>query len=113
MSILADMIAEDIHREGSPAILRRSTGTGDVHFDVDIYAFHNAAADVPLVGETSQTNMQVRISNREILAAQWPGPPRDADEIFLAGRTLPCRIVGVETLRVGGEVVQHVLQVLG
>lgn len=111
MSALADMIADDIQREGTLATLRRSTGTGDVHFDVDVYAFHNNSAPVPLAGEISQANKAVRISNREILARQWPGPPRDADTIFLAGR--PCRIMDVETLFVGGEVVEHVLQVRG
>lgn len=111
MSVIADMIADDIQREGSPATLRRTTGTGTVHFDVDVYAFSNNSAPVPLVGETSQANKEVRITNRDILARQWPGPPRDADTIFLAGR--PYRIADVETLTIGGEVVEHVLQVRG
>lgn len=111
MSVLADMIADDIQREGSPATLRRPTGTGDIHFDVEVYAFHTTSTPVPLVGEASQANKMVRISNRDILARQWPGPPRDADIIILAGKA--CRIMDVETLSVGGEVVEHVLQVRG
>lgn len=111
MSVLADMIADDIQREGSPATLRRSTGTGDVHFDVEVYAFHNNSAPVPLVGEQGQDDKEVRISNRDILARQWPGPPHDADTIIIDGA--PRRIMGVEILRVGGEIVEYVLRVRG
>jgi len=111
MTLHSDMIADDIEREGSPAVLTRLTGTGDIHFDVNLAAVSRGYAPNEIVGEIIQGDREVRISNREILARQWPGPPKTGDQIALSGKSY--RVRAVDRLEIGGETVMFVMQVRG
>jgi len=105
------MIANDIAREGALMTLRRVTGTGDVHFDVEVYGYDSQYKPEEIVGEIAQGDIRVIISNREILARSWPGPPRRSDVVIIDGK--PHRVMGNEIQSIGGEVVMHWLQVRG
>jgi hypothetical protein len=111
VTLHADMIANDIQREGSPAVLSRFTGTSGIHYDVNVYAVERGYKPEQISGEIKQGDRECRISNREILAHAWPGPPRAADVLIMSGRNF--RVMGVNVLEIGGEVVEHVLQVRG
>lgn len=39
------------------------------------------------VGAVAQNMITVKISNAEIAAASWPGPPRKGDKLVMGGRT--------------------------
>ena len=54
---------------------------------------------------------EVAITNTEIAAAQWPGPPRNGDRCIIDGRTTT--IQACDTRRLRNEVVLHLIQVRG
>ncbi len=118
LSSYAFGIYEDISREGRLVLLRRLSGP-DTFFDVNVYAFgidyhidsRERVGGADVAGGIVQGDRIERISNKEIDERQWPGPPRRGDIIVIAGRT--CNVRGVETKIVGGETVEHVLQVRG
>ena len=106
-------IAARIAREGQAVELRRLTGTGpnQVWFGVELQAFVRQFRAQDLVGGITQGDRQVIVSDAEIEARQWPGPPRKGDKAVIDGKTV--NVESVETRRLRGSVAMHVLQVRG
>lgn len=103
-------IANDILAVGMTATLIRLV-TNAASITVTVAAVARSYTIQELTGIIAQGDREVRISNREILAASWPGPPKRGDQITLASRA--CQIMGVETKHIINEAVMHVLQVRG
>lgn len=111
-------IYQDIAREGRTVLLRRLSGP-DTFFDVSLYAYgtdyhidsRERVGGADVAGGVVQGDRIERISNKEISERGWPGPPRRGDQIVIEGRN--CSVRGVETKVVGGETVEHILQVRG
>ena len=104
-------ISDDIRQNGTMVLLRRPSPQG-LHFDLPVMAMVRAYQPAELVGGIEQGDRRVVISNAEIASRQWPGPPKRGDEIIISDRTTTLR-VDATTLRVGGFVVKHVMQVRG
>lgn len=64
-----------------------------------------------LGGDIQQGDRHIIISNAEIAAAAWPGPPRKGDMVVENGKTL--RVQACDTITINGEVVRHHLQARG
>ncbi len=110
LSTYASGIADDIQREGRLVLLRRLGGP-ELFFDVDVYSYGRLYKPTEVVGGIVQGDREERISHREIDARQWPGPIRRGDQVVIQGRT--CQVMAAETVVVGGETVEYVLQVRG
>lgn len=99
-----------IAQRGEAATLRRSaTGAADV--DVSVRAFLAHASRQPLAGTVVQMEREARISNAEIAAAAWPGPPRAGDRLIVGSTTF--HVQAVDSLKDAGVVALHVLTVRG
>ena len=97
-------------RYGETVSLRRPTGQAQFT-DVSCAARVDQFQPHEITGGVMQGDRKVILSNREINAAAWPGPPRRGDQIIIAGRTTT--VQGVETVSVGSQVVRHNVQVRG
>ena len=62
-----------------------------------------------LVNDIVQGDRQVTISNAEILAAGWPGPPGRSDTVVIDGET--AAVLLCDTRRLRGTVAMHIMQV--
>lgn len=111
---VAESIAGALQRFGRQMTLRRNQiGPGGVQIPLDVVVYgtpKNYAAD-ELVGQLVQGDTEVTITNTEIAAAQWPGPPRANDKIIIDGKTRT--IKGVEPKYLGTEILVYVCQVTG
>jgi len=107
----ASRIAAAIQRRGEDLILRRIFGNDQAHFDVRLKGVVRGYQPEQLVGAIVQGDREVRISNQEIVNKQWPGPPRRADRMRIAGHWVT--VENVNTFNVSNEVVEHVIQVRG
>lgn len=94
---------------GEHVTLRR---LGTPNTDVTTWAAIRRYQPNELVNGIVQGDQNVIISNIEIAAASWPGPPRKGDFIIRQGNTV-LAVEGVETVRVGTTIVRHNLQVRG
>ncbi|MDP3417855.1 hypothetical protein [Falsiroseomonas sp.] len=106
-------VDRSLARSGQSAVLRRVIGTGEAQTfaDVTLRTFIRDFAPADLPQGLPQGTSEVRISNTEISAAAWPGPPRTGDRLIANGRT---RVVeACETRRKGEAIAMHVLQVVG
>ncbi|MDR3474435.1 MAG: hypothetical protein P4M09_22530 [Devosia sp.] len=74
-------------------------------------AFVRGFKPAELAGGIIQGDRLVIISNSEIAAQAWPGPPKKPDSVVIAGRVTT--IQGVETIRLGAVAVRHNIQVRG
>lgn len=110
LSSYASGIADDIQREGRQVLLRRLSGS-ELFFDVVVYSYGRNYTINEIVGGITQGDRMERISQREIDATQWPGPIRRGDQLVIEGRT--CQVVASETVVVGGETVEYVIQARG
>jgi len=83
------MLERALVRDGATVTLRRLTGTDPIPLDVEVTAFVKPGqlAVEQLVGDNQFTHA-VTISNREIAAAQWPGPPKAGDQVLRGSDTL-------------------------
>lgn len=107
-------VADMIGRYGQSLILRRLTVTGtpeQVKFDVALPGVVRAYKLEELIAGIIQGDREVTISDQEIAAAQWPGPPRRSDRVMIAG--VETHVEAVNTVYVGDDVAKHVLQVRG
>lgn len=103
-------------RDGQAAVLRRLTGTGpaQVQTDVAVVAVVRGLKPEALVAGSGlvQGDRMAIITNHEIAAAGWPGPPRKGDRLVLA--TGAATIVQpVETRYLRDVVERHILVVRG
>jgi hypothetical protein len=97
-------------RTGQKVILRRMAGSTAT--DVVCTATVRGYAATDLAGTLQQGDREVIITNHEIAAAGWPGPPRKGtDRVVIAGATTT--VQSVETRYIGGAIDRHVIQVRG
>lgn len=100
-----------IARDGAAATLRRLTTTPGTVTDVAVRAVLRGFQGEVLPGDVLQSDRQAIISNAEIAAASWPGPPRKGDQVILGGQTMA--VQGCDTRRVGDAIAMHILTVRG
>lgn len=103
---LANTTQRLLARHGRPFTLRRMPAT-----DVTVQGYRAGFGSDPLPGGQPQGQSTIIISNAEIEAAAWPGPPRKGDRLVDAERTVT--IASVETLWLAGSVDRHVISVSG
>ncbi len=104
-------VADGIVQNGQSIVLRRP-GPHSTYFDVVLPAMVRAYQPQELVGGITQGDRRVVISDREITAAQWPGPPRQGDQLLINGKTATLQ-ANAATILVGDFVVKHIMQVRG
>ena len=80
----ADAVVRALQQLGEDMTFRRLTGTQRVAFDVVVRAHVVMGGVNILVGGVLQTGDLIRLTNREMKAAQWPAPPRHGDQIVFA-----------------------------
>ena len=107
---VADAVADTIEAVGMPATLRRIVSAG-TFLDAAVCAVRRGAGAAEGPGGVTQHDTDIRISNREIAAAAWPGPPRRGDRIVVAGQTFT--VEAVDILDVSGVAAEFVLKVRG
>ena len=102
-------------RDGQPVTLRRITGTApsqtttDVACTAIVRGFDPATLS-PAAG-LQQGDRHVTITNHEIAAAAWPGPPRKGDRVLIGGATTT--VQSVETRQHRAAIDRHILVVRG
>lgn len=110
----AAQIASALKRIGRPMILRRTTlgplGR-EVPLDVSILGFAVNYQPQELIGTIQQGDSMVTFCNKEIAAAQWPGPPKQKDVLIFDNRTTI--IMAVEAKYLGEELLAYYAQVRG
>lgn len=107
-----DIAEEMIDRLGETMTLRRVSGPS-IFVSVQV---KGVTSQRPVLrdetpGAVKQFLGQVIISNREIAAAQWPGPPRRGDQIISGGRT--STIQSCDTRKIGEDIAMFWLQMDG
>lgn len=111
---VADSISGALRRFGRQMTLRRNTATpggASVPLDVLVYGRTKNYGPQELVGSIVQGDTEVTISNAEIAAAQWPGPPKKDDKFVFEGRI--GNVQAVEPKYLGTEILVYVCQVRG
>lgn len=104
-------VAAALTKYGRLMILRRRTGTTNTFTDVMVKGVTRAFKPGELLGGLAQGDQQVTISNAEIDAADWPGPPRKGDLLIIDGRTWT--VQGADPRMLGDDVLAHILWVRG
>ena len=104
-----ERVAAMIKKEGEPLILRRQGKPGPP--DLPLIGFVRGYSLDELTGDLIQGDREIRISNVEIAAAGWPGPPRDGDRVLIDGKLTT--VQSAETRKLRGRIAMHVLQVRG
>lgn len=105
---LARVTQRQLQRNGRPFTLRRLPLPGT---DVTVRGYRAEFDSQPLPGGLPQGQSTIIISNAEIAAAAWPGPPRKGDRLIDATRTV--LVESVETIWLGAAIDRHVLTVSG
>lgn len=108
MAFTAATILAMLSTRGQSVTLRR-VGTPAV--DVACMAAIVNKDDFIGVGGVSQYRREITISNAEIAAATWPGPPRKGDQVISDGKTLTVQAVLVQ--KVGTQTIMHRLETFG
>jgi hypothetical protein len=110
--------ANFLERSGGDRIkLRRQTGKGlyievecaarVTKFTPERYAFIAAA------GGIAQGDRLCVISDREIAAKRWPGPPRRGDVVIIEGEGNTTLVQGCDTSSVDNVTCRHDIQIRG
>lgn len=111
---VAESIYGALARFGRPMVLRRTTlaaGSTKIPLDVTVSGVTENYQPQELTDVIAQGDTKVTISNTEISARQWPGPPRRGDDMVIDGKVKA--IQSVETKRLGTETLVHICQVRG
>jgi hypothetical protein len=103
----AERFLASLRRAGRPMLLCRRIGTTSTFTDASIYGRSHGYKPNELVGLVQQGDRRIRISQLEIAAANWPGPPKKGD-ILDSGT-----IQGAEALYDGEALVGFVCWVRG
>lgn len=110
-------VAATLAKHGEAMILRRQTAAGDPPTYADVTVKGKRRAPTGRTGDevagtyTAKT-LFIVISNREIDAAGWPGPPRKDDVLVIDGRDYALQD-DADTRKDGGVVLAHFLTVAG
>lgn len=107
----AAKIAKALAKNGRAMTLARLVGTGPSTISVTVYGVAQAFSPEQLQADLLQGDQRVTLSNAEIAAAAWPGPPARGDRIEIDGRSWNVR--GCETKYLGAVPLAHVLHVRG
>ena len=111
---VADSIFGALARFGRPMVLRRTKlGPSQLVIPLEVTVYGTADGYVPkaLIGSLIQGESVVIFSNKEIAAAQWPGPPQNGDQIVIDGKQRT--ISGVDPKYLGTEKLVYVCRVTG
>lgn len=109
MSLTA-AVQRAIARTGQPLTLRR-IATGVAPVAVAVTGVVRGYAPHELVGGIVQGDRRVVISNAEIAAASWPGPPRKGDQVVDGTQVLT--IQAVNTVTRGSAIAKHEITARG
>jgi len=107
----ASKIGDALAQYGRAVTLRRRAGTSATFTDVTVHGVAKGYRPQELLGGVTQGDQSVTISNQEILAAGWPGPPVRGDLLVIGGKTTT--VQGCETKYLGSDILAHVLWVRG
>ena len=102
-----DRFADSLRRAGRPMPLKRRIGTTGAFAECAVYGRSRSYQPQELVGLVVQGDRKVRIAQRDIAAAGWPGPPKKGD--FLDGGA----VQGAEPLYEAEALVGFVVWVRG
>jgi hypothetical protein len=83
-----------------------------IPLDVTVYGRTKNYAPDELVGGLTQGDTEVTITNAEIAAAQWPGPPITGDQMIIDGKVRRLK-ANPEPEYLGSEILVYVCQVTG
>lgn len=108
MAFTAATVLAMLSTRGQSVTLRR---VGSPSVDVACMAMITHEDDAVGTGGISQYRRQITISNSEIAAATWPGPPRKGDQVIADGKTMTVQAVLVQ--KVGTQTIMHRLETLG
>lgn len=98
-----------VQRYGETLTLRRP---GAPNVDVAVKGVTRALHPDALVGEITQFERKVVISNAEIAAASWPGPPKRGDRVIFADGT-QATVLMPGTRKLGDQIAGHWMIVKG
>ena len=102
-----DRFADSLRRAGRQMSLKRRIGTTADFTECAVYGRSRFYQPTELVGLVVQGDRKVRIAQRDIAAAGWPGPPKKGD--FLDGGA----VQGAEPLYEAETLVGFVVWVRG
>lgn len=109
MSVIAS-VRRLVLRDGQSLTLHR-IGTGTAPVSVALTGVVRGYAPQELAGNLIQGDRHVIITNDEIAAAEWPGPPRKGDQVEIDGT--PATVQSCNTIRQGTAIARHDLVVRG
>lgn len=95
-----------IAKQGRTMMLRRLASG-----DVVIKAVMRSFTPREIAGDIAQGDREVKLSNKEIRAMNWPGPPAPGDQVLVDGLTLT--VENVDSGFLGEDVAIHTLTVRG
>lgn len=78
-----DRFAASLRRAGRQMSLKRRVGTTSAFTECTVYGHSRFYQPTELIGLVAQGDRRVRIAQKDIAAASWPGPPKKGD--FLDG----------------------------
>lgn len=107
----AAKVAVALAKYGRDMVLRRRVGTTAVFVDITVKGVAQGFRPDQLQAGVMQGDRTVTMSNAEIEATGWPGPPRKGDLLLIDGQQTA--VQGCETKYLGGAVLAHVLWVRG
>ena len=111
----ASKVATALAKYGRPMVLRRRIGTTTAYNEVTVKGISKGYKPAELLGGLQQGDRYITISHAEIAAKPWPGPaaepPKKGDFVLIDGANTA--VQGVETERLGAEILAHVLWVRG
>lgn len=111
MPDLTKKIGSALRKNGRAMKLRRRIGTSATFQEVTVYGVSQGYSPDEILGDISQGDQRVTISNGEIAAAQWPGPPKRGDVLVIDGRAWTVQGSNPRTL--GEAVLVHYMHVRG
>ncbi len=101
---------------GERLMLRRLTVTGIAtppHHDAEALGRVQGYEAKELVGDIQQGDREVLVLAEDLIAAHWPVPPRQNDQVLWGGKTMQVVSPDDATIRVGSTVVAYRLRVRG
>lgn len=104
-----------IAAHGEPISIRRYTGTGTARprFDWQGRARVTAFAPEALAGGLQQGDQKIIVLAEDLIAEQFPVPPRKHDKCVVRGRELNIEAVDDNTRRIAGVIIAYELAVRG
>lgn len=99
-------------KNGETLMILRLTGTRQTAFSVRCLGCVRKGVESVLVGAVQQTADEVKVSDREMRASQWPAPPRQGDQIVYANGSVRTVMANVQADRLDEDTV-YTIKTLG